>query len=568
MDDAESRAEASEQATASDRPSFLQTQFFRLFEDPHEGSEQLPIQVSSMSYGSAEGTESSSTQEDMKDVLVAEFVGSFFYIFASGCTFATLAIPTWGATAMAFCLMAMVYLFAPISGAHLNPALSLTLVLSRDMPVEKFWKYSCAQLSAGLVAGWMCRLVCSPNLVEIKAKDPFWWLDACLLELIYSCLLCFVFLNCTISKRNTPNNFFGLAIGFVMVAAGYSAGGVTGALLNPSASLGLGIASGKPVGHAFLFAATEMLSAFPAWYLYLGVRAHEFKAESGLFLSATLPQRLLAECLGTFVLMVTLGVNLLVGSRSLPFSVAAALMVMTYSLVNVSGSHFNPAVTLAAWLSGNGKLSNSDSTNYVAVQAGAAILGGLFTGYLGYEDPSSNGPLKLGAGDGWQLWQATLAELMFTWLLAYVTLVFSLPVESGSISEQNPLFGLIVSSCVTAGGFSVGVISGGLFNPALCLGMAIHSCVHRVPGETSSWNAFPSFVSAQILGSFFAAGLFSQTHKKKIREETPLEAAYDEGPTVEEAPDASVISSEEAPEAAPERAPELRRGSRDRASQV
>lgn len=526
-------------------------------------SEQLPIQLSSTSYGSAERTESSSSQEDIRKVLVAEFVGTFFYIFASGCTFATLAVPTWGATAMACCIMVMVYLFEPISGAHLNPAVSLTLVLSHHMPLEKFWKYSCAQLSAGLVAGWLCRLVCSPNLLEIKVNEPFRWWDGCFLELIYSCLWCFVFLNCTISKRNAPNQFFGLAIGFVMVAAGYSAGGVTGALLNPAASLGLSIVSGKPVGYAFAFAATEMLSAFPAWYLYLGVRGHEFKMESDMLLSASLPQRLLAECLGTFVLMVTLGINLLVGSRSLPFSVAAALMVMTYSLVNVSGSHFNPAVTLAAWLSGNGKLSNFDSTSYVAVQAGTAVLGGLFTGYLGHQAPSSNGNLHLGSGDGWQLWQATLAELMFTWLLAYVTLVFSLPIE-GSNREQNPLFGLIIASCVTAGGFSVGVISGGLFNPALCLGIAIHSCVHQVPGETSSWNAFPSFVSAQILGSFFAAGLFHLTHNKKLREATPLEAADDEVLTIEEAPDVSVISSEEAPEVTnpPEKDPESRRSSR------
>jgi len=264
--------------------------------------------------------------------------------------------------------------------------------------------------------------------------------------------------------------------------------------------------------------------------------------------------------------MVTLGVNILVGSRSQAFSVASALMVMTYSLVDVSGSHFNPAVTLAAYRSGNSKLSYQDCVRYIEVQAAAAVLGGVCTGYLNHEAPSSNAPLILGSGDGWQLWQATIGELMFTVLLAYVTLVFSLPIEIGPTSKQNPLFGLIIASCMTAGGFAVGVISGGLFNPALALGITIHSSVHRVSGTTSSWNAFPNYVSAQIVGGVFAASLFRLTHRKTLRESTLLDARDSEVlTTAEEAPDTSVISSEEVPEVTEKKTPG--QGARAKSSQ-
>ena len=54
-----------------------------------------------------------------------------------------------------------------------------------------------------------------------------------------------------------------------------------------------------------------------------------------------------SEFLGTFFLVLTVGLNVLGKSPAAAWSIAASLMCMIYALGSVSGAHFNPAVTLA-----------------------------------------------------------------------------------------------------------------------------------------------------------------------------------------------------------------------------
>jgi aquaporin Z len=61
----------------------------------------------------------------------------------------------------------------------------------------------------------------------------------------------------------------------------------------------------------------------------------------------------------------TVGLNVLTGSLSAAFSIAAALMCMIYALGSVSGGHFNPAVTLSILFSGRGKITGTDALYYI-----------------------------------------------------------------------------------------------------------------------------------------------------------------------------------------------------------
>merc|ERR1719263_727899 len=63
-------------------------------------------------------------------------------------------------------------------------------------------------------------------------------------------------------------------------------------------------------------------------------------------------QKLMSEFLGTFFLVLTVGLNCLGHSPAAVISIAASLMCMIYALGDVSGAHFNPAVTLAIFVSG------------------------------------------------------------------------------------------------------------------------------------------------------------------------------------------------------------------------
>merc|ERR1719265_1927468 len=98
-------------------------------------------------------------------------------------------------------------------------------------------------------------------------------------------MLCFVVLSCALSKRNNPrddgNQFFGLAIGFVIVAGGYAAGGISGACFNPAVALAIDISSaGLGFGWGFVYTGYELIGAAVASALFRVVRPDEFGGES------------------------------------------------------------------------------------------------------------------------------------------------------------------------------------------------------------------------------------------------------------------------------------------------
>jgi aquaporin Z len=76
----------------------------------------------------------------------------------------------------------------------------------------------------------------------------------------------------------------------------------------------------------------------------------------------------LAEFVGTFFLVLTIGCTVLAGSPGViaPLAIGSALMVMIYGAGHLSGAHFNPAVTIAVWL--RGRCPSSDVVPYIASQ--------------------------------------------------------------------------------------------------------------------------------------------------------------------------------------------------------
>jgi len=70
-------------------------------------------------------------------------------------------------------------------------------------------------------------------------------------------MLCFVVLNVAASDSNKPNEFYGLAIGFVIVAGGYGSGAISGACFNPAVALG--VAWSGPGGRSWYWALVWIL---------------------------------------------------------------------------------------------------------------------------------------------------------------------------------------------------------------------------------------------------------------------------------------------------------------------
>lgn len=446
---------------------------------------------------------------------VAEFVGTFMLVFTVSCNVLAGTSALWAPTSIACVLMVAIYAFGPVSGGHLNPAVSVALGLAgKENDWGKLFGYVVAQILGGTAAAFSASmLLFDGKSVALGPKPGFSWWQVMLVEFFYTCMLCFVVLNVAAAKKNNPagngNQFFALAIGFVIIAGGYAVGGISGACFNPAVSLGLDFAGwGDGVAWGFMYTVYQMFGATAAALLFRVVRPEDFiSAAFDEFASFkhNLATRLASEFIGTYVLVFTVGMNVLGKSGATAWSAAAALMCMIYSLGDVSGGHFNPAVTLAVTMSGKGG-NLQECAYYMVVQ----VLGGLVAAclYAGAHDVET---FPLAVSSPYTLKSACFGEFMFTFMLCIVVLGTACAKGIKSPLERNYYFGLAIGSCVTAGGLAIGKVSGGALNPAVSVGIAVSAHL-ATPGAPPVCFAF---CVSQLAGAVLASIVFSVTHAKE-----------------------------------------------------
>ena len=192
----------------------------------------------------------------------------------------------------------------------------------------------------------------------------------------------------------------------------------------------------------------------------------------------------LTEFIGTFFLVLTIGCSVMGGALGVmpPLAIGAALMTMVYAGGHISGAHYNPAVTLAVFM--RGKCPASDVVPYMGAQlAGAGLAAVTTLGLLAR--PMGAGAALRSPG------AALLAEFLFTFALAWVVL----NVATSRNTAGNSFYGLAIGMTVMAGAFAVGPISGGAFNPAVAVGIALMG----LTGWSSIW--------VYVLGCFGGAAV-------------------------------------------------------------
>ncbi|MDX2186112.1 MAG: aquaporin [Opitutaceae bacterium] len=167
----------------------------------------------------------------------------------------------------------------------------------------------------------------------------------------------------------------------------------------------------------------------------------------------------LVEFLGTFFLVFTVGIAVRHTAMFAPFAIGAVLMVMIYAGGHISGGHYNPAVTLAAWV--RGAIAPADALRYWAFQ----LLGGLSAGLL-VNAIAVNTPAAVAAH---VVLPSITVEFLFTFALAWVVL----NTATAKGTAGNSFYGLAIGGTVLAGAIAVGGISGGAFNPAVGLGVYV-----------------------------------------------------------------------------------------------
>lgn len=172
-------------------------------------------------------------------------------------------------------------------------------------------------------------------------------------------------------------------------------------------------------------------------------------------------RRYATEFIGTFFLVFTVCAVSLSGPSLAPLAIGAVLAAMVFAGGHISGGHYNPAVSLAAYI--RGRLGLIDLACYAAAQLLAGIVAAFVARYIVPVDPEQ---FTIANSD---LLRAFLAELLLTFALAYVVL----NVATSHDHPNNSFYGLGIGLTVLAGAVAVGGISGGAFNPAVGAGVVV-----------------------------------------------------------------------------------------------
>lgn len=184
----------------------------------------------------------------MKQIL-AEFLGTYALVFAG--TGAIVidqqfhGVITHAGIAITFGLvvMSMIYAFGEISGAHLNPAVSIAFSAAGRFPARQLGVYIFSQLGGAVAASFTLKFLFPANEF-LGATIPVGSdMQSFVMEFILTFFLMLVIINVA-SGSKEQGMFAGLAIGSVVALEAMFAGPVCGASMNPARSLGPVIASG------------------------------------------------------------------------------------------------------------------------------------------------------------------------------------------------------------------------------------------------------------------------------------------------------------------------------------
>ena len=385
--------------------------------------------------------------------MTTEAIGTFFLVF----TIAASSRLNFGETHVGFILAAMVYMGGPVSGGHFNPAVSLAVCLRGKLSPIHWLLYSAVQTASAVCAGATSAWVFGTNVAPCPSDaSALGWARAGACEALFTFALCLVVLHVSTKAATAGNSYFGLATGMVLFVGVECLGPISGGVFNPAAGVGLWLAKGLvsdnyPACVALYVLAPPAGAALSAFVF----RAFTHRVD-GKGQAPTLGAKLTIESVGAFFLAFVMASN-----HGHVHTVGWILAAMVYMGGPVSGGHFNPAVSLAVCL--RGKLSPIHWLLYSAVQTASAVCAGATSAWVFGTNvapcPSDASAL------GWA--RAGACEALFTFALCLVVL----HVSTKAATAGNSYFGLATGFSVYAGIVSVGAVSGGVFNPAVGVGL-------------------------------------------------------------------------------------------------
>lgn len=175
--------------------------------------------------------------------------------------------------AIGFTLMVLVYSTGHISGAHLNPAVSVGVFLRGGLSVVDLIAYLIAQLVGGALAALASLAVwpAGDEAMVIEVGPAFF------VEALFTLILVWVVLNTATAKGTEGNSFYGLAIGATVFVGAATVGSISGGGFNPAVALGLSVGGYFAWSSLWLYIVAPVVGAVIAAILFRVLNSDDAK---------------------------------------------------------------------------------------------------------------------------------------------------------------------------------------------------------------------------------------------------------------------------------------------------
>ena len=182
-----------------------------------------------------------------------------------------------GATGIAavfgLAIMVMIYATGHLSGAHINPAVTLAFTAARHFPRRDAAAYVPAQLAGAVLGAFALRLIWNGTPADLGATVPSVGLSSALAyEFLLTAILMFV-ITAVATDTRAVGAAAAIAIGGTVALDALFAGGATGASMNPARSFGPALAANQWTDF-WIYLAAPLLGALTGALLYQTIRGN------------------------------------------------------------------------------------------------------------------------------------------------------------------------------------------------------------------------------------------------------------------------------------------------------
>eukprot|EP00933_Yihiella_yeosuensis_P045632 TRINITY_DN4102_c1_g1_i1.p1 TRINITY_DN4102_c1_g1~~TRINITY_DN4102_c1_g1_i1.p1 ORF type:complete len:544 (+),score=102.40 TRINITY_DN4102_c1_g1_i1:107-1738(+) len=468
------------------------------------------------------------------------FIGCGSAMVADGSRSANDKLPTPGWVLMVslgfgFAIISLVYATAPLSGGHINCAVTLSLVLTGNVGVLQAIANVVAQLVGSVVgAGLLCavypELKDNTNSLGSNGVGDGWSSGNALVgEIMGTFLLVYVVLQTACDIKSEANRAqAAIAIGLAVFVAHVMLIPIDGCSINPTRSFG-------PALVAEIRYNSDVSFFKDMWIFWIGPILGSLLATGAYkllnFIDARKgevsktrpsPNAALAEYIA-MTLFVVFGCGSAMGVHSsqpvggtsvfpswvvlVSLTFGFAIIALAYASGHESGGHINCAVTFGLVLAGGCSVIQG-AVNFAAQMLGSITGAAILCAIYPESKDQTKGLGSNGVGEGWETHNAVVAEIMGTLLLVYVVLQTALSSKSSSTRSEAAI---AIGMAVLLAHLNLIPIDGCSINPTRSFGPALVAQL-RYNTSPSHFKHMWIFWIGPLVGAAVAAGFYRLTH--------------------------------------------------------